>query len=301
MTENKKIGRKLFAHAAENGVFWMVILLGTLGFLSLFSAGRQAIRTGGGKVRAMAEGRSHKTPKGILPICSVENGCRQIALTFEAEGEGEGIHEILSLLDQHQVKASFFVTGAWARVHPDQVRGIAARGHDLGCLGRQERSSEAWSDQNQGGLKPSAFQQELAEARQCIGRITGREAELFRPEKGAFDDEQIVAVCGMGCYPVLWDVDSEDWKDYGAAVISAQVLEHPNLQAGSIIRFHCGAKYTPEALPEIMTELEAAGYELVPLSELVLQEQYRLDEDGRQETRQEKRQDRKPKERQEGK
>ena len=103
-----------FSHAAENGVFWMVILLGTLGFLSLFSAGSQAIQAGSGKIKALAEGRSHKTSQGLRPICSVDNGRQQAALTFDLFGleEGaEGILPIMDVLDREQVKATFFVSG----------------------------------------------------------------------------------------------------------------------------------------------------------------------------------------------
>lgn len=324
MGERDHSGSKFFSHAAENGIFWMAIFLGTIGFLSLFSAGRQAIQAGSGKVRALAEGRSHRTSEGLLPICSVDNGQRQAALTFEIERGTAGVEEILTILESNQVKASFFINEAWAQAYPDQVRKIAGGGHDLGCMRRPGASAESQSAQRerhsvqeerhsvqeernsdsgerysaQGELdsklekshsnlekqtsSSSHFQQELMEVRQCIRQITGREIQLFRPQPGAFDDDLIMTACGMGYYPVLWDVDSEDWRDYGAVQMTEQVLKDPALKDGSIIRFHCGARYTPEALTEIIRGLKEQGYELTPLSGLVLPEQYRLDERGRQ-------------------
>ncbi|MDO5351051.1 MAG: polysaccharide deacetylase family protein [Lachnospiraceae bacterium] len=284
-SEKGRKRKRLFSHAAENGIFWMVIFLGTLGVLSLFSAGRQAIQTGGGKVRALAEGRSHKTAEGFLPICSVDNGRRQAALTFEVGKGIDGVREILSILEANQVKASFFVNETWAKAYPQEVREMAGKGHDLGCLEGQGASAEISSHQNQPVSKVSLLQQELMEAGQCIFQITGQEMELFRPVSGSLDDDKIIAACGMGYYPVLWDVDSQDWKDYGAAQIVTQVLENPDLKDGSIVRFHCGVKYTPEALAEIITGFKEQGYDLVPLSEMVIQEKYHLDEEGRQEAR----------------
>lgn len=281
-TEKEPRGKRLFAHAAENGVFWMMIFLGTLGFLSLFSAGRQAIQTGGGKVMALAEGRSHRTSEGLRPICSVDNGCRQAALTFEAERGMDGLDEILRILDMNQVRAAFFVTEDWAQSYPEQVREIAGKGHDLGCLERQRAFAENAAGQGESVSEIALVQQELTDTRQCIRQITGQEIELFRPASGIFDDDKIIAACGMGYYPVLWDVDSQDWKDYGAAQLVTQVLENPKQKDGSIIRFHCGAKYTPNALNAIISGLKERGYDLVPLSELVIRRQYQLDENGRQ-------------------
>ena len=79
-----------------------------------------------------------------------------------------------------------------------------------------------------------------------------------------------------------WDCDSLDWKDYGVENIIKTVTEHKNLQNGSIILMHNGAKYTAEALPKIIECLRAKGYELVPISELIYRDNYHLDVTGRQ-------------------
>ena len=60
------------------------------------------------------------------------------------------------------------------------------------------------------------------------------------------------------------------------------VSEHKNLQNGSIILMHNGAKYTAEALPKVIEGLKAKGYEIVPISELIYKENYHLDVTGRQ-------------------
>ena len=60
------------------------------------------------------------------------------------------------------------------------------------------------------------------------------------------------------------------------------VTEHKNLQNGSIVLMHNGAKYTAEALPKIIEGLRAKGYALVPISELIYRDNYHLDVTGRQ-------------------
>lgn len=77
-------------------------------------------------------------------------------------------------------------------------------------------------------------------------------------------------------------MDSLDWKDYGVDSIVKTVTEHKNLQNGSIILMHNGAKYTAEALPRVIEGLKAKGYEIVPISELIYRENYHMDVTGRQ-------------------
>ena len=78
----------------------------------------------------------------------------------------------------------------------------------------------------------------------------------------------------------IWDVDSLDWKDLSAGEITRRVLG--GVSPGSIVLFHNAAKHTPEALPAIIEGLLADGYELIPISALILEGEYELDHTGRQ-------------------
>lgn len=60
------------------------------------------------------------------------------------------------------------------------------------------------------------------------------------------------------------------------------MLGHKNLQNGSIILFHNDAKYTPDALDSIIKGLKEMGYEIVPISELIIRDGYTIDVNGRQ-------------------
>lgn len=78
------------------------------------------------------------------------------------------------------------------------------------------------------------------------------------------------------------NVDSLDWKDYGVEAIIQTVCEHKHLGNGSIILMHNGAKYTADALDTVIKSLKSAGYELVPISELIMEENYKMNHEGRQ-------------------
>lgn len=105
---------------------------------------------------------------------------------------------------------------------------------------------------------------------------------LFRPPYGDYNDTLIKTANSIGYYPIQWDVDSLDWKDYGADAIVTRVLENEHLGNGSIILMHNGAKYTKDALPRVIEGLQEKGYEIVPISELIYRENFKMDHEGRQ-------------------
>lgn len=209
-----------------------------------------------------------------MPICSVETQERKIALTFDVSWGNKDIHKILDILETYQVRASFFVTGMWAQKYPEEAKAVQEKGHDLGNHSQDHR--------NMTGLSREEKAQEIRAAHQAVGELTGVQMELFRPPYGDYDDEVILEAESQGYHTVLWDVDSMDWKDYGRGHIVETVLGHEDLRNGSILRFHCGTKYTAEALPEVILGLQEQGYEIVPLSELIYRENYHMDVKGRQ-------------------
>ena len=78
------------------------------------------------------------------------------------------------------------------------------------------------------------------------------------------------------------NVDSLDWKKLGVEHEINQVLNHKHLGNGSIILFHNDAEYTPKALGTIIKGLKEKGFEIVPVSEIIIRENYHMDHEGRQ-------------------
>jgi peptidoglycan/xylan/chitin deacetylase (PgdA/CDA1 family) len=80
-------------------------------------------------------------------------------------------------------------------------------------------------------------------------------------------------------YCVQWDVDSLDWKDPTPEQITQNVLS--KIKNGSIILMHNGATNTPEALPSVIEGIQKAGYEIVPISQILLKCDYYTDVEGK--------------------
>lgn len=209
-----------------------------------------------------------------LPIYSVETEDKVVAITFDAAWGDEDLDEILEILDAHNCKAAFFVTGDWATRYPDAIKKIHNNGHDLGNHGANHKH-----------MTQLGREEMLAEIEGChtiIKTMTGTDMILFRAPYGDYNESVVLAAKSMDYYTIQWDVDSLDWKDYGVESIINTVCEHKSLQNGSIILLHNGSTYTCQALDSLLTGLEDQGYSFVPVSELIYKDNYQIDHTGRQ-------------------
>ena len=212
-----------------------------------------------------------------LPIYCVktdEAGGKKIALTFDAAWGNEDTKKILEILKKNNVKVTFFMTGGWVESYPEDVRAILADRHDLGNHSENHKNMSQISDAEK--------KEELMKVHEKVRELTGYEMFLFRPPYGDYDNAVIKVARECGYYPIQWDVDSLDWKDYGVDSIIKTVTGHKHLGSGSIILCHNGAKFTSEALDKLIQNLKDQGYTFVPLSELIYRDHYHLDHEGRQ-------------------
>lgn len=206
------------------------------------------------------------------PIYSVERGDNKIALTFDCAWGNSNTDAILSILEQANAKATFFVTGEFCDKYPDDVRKLAEAGHSV---------------QNHSDLHPHVkgmnINDLIADTRECsrkIKMLTGREPSLYRAPYGEYDDVVLTTVEGMGLKPIQWSADSIDWEDPDAATIKKRILS--KTESGSILLFHNDLPNTEEALPSLLTELLQKGFEFVKTEDLIYPDSYRIDGTGKQ-------------------
>lgn len=209
-----------------------------------------------------------------LPIYCVQTETPKVAISFDAAWGNEDTADLLSILDKYQVKTTFFMTGGWVESYPDDVKAIAEAGHDLG------NHSENHKQMSQ--ISSAECREEIQKVHDKVKALTGRDMTLFRPPYGDYNDTLIDTANELGYHVIQWDVDSLDWKDYGTDSIVSKVLEHEHLGNGSIILMHNGAKYTKDALADVISGLQEKGFEIVPVSRLIYKQNYEMDHEGRQ-------------------
>lgn len=207
----------------------------------------------------------------LLPIYCVKRDDQRVSLTFDAAWGNEDTQTLIDILGRYNVKATFFVVGDWVDKYPESVKALSEAGHEV--------MTHSDDHAHFSGLSASEIQKNLTVSCDKIEAVTGIRPSLFRCPYGEYDDHVIQKVNEMGMKTIQWDVDSLDWKDLSAVEILSRVKD--KTQSGSIILFHNAAKNTPDALPGVIEWLMSNGYSIVPVSELLLQEDYEMDHTGR--------------------
>jgi peptidoglycan/xylan/chitin deacetylase (PgdA/CDA1 family) len=189
-----------------------------------------------------------------------------VALTFDDGPNDPWTLRIADVLDQHGVKATFFVVGKNADAHPEVVRALVERGHLVGNHSYHHRKRDAIF-----GLRYS----ELGKAETSIARAADVCPALFRLPNGFHTPWQLHAVSGHQMRTIGWDVQPSDWKNPPADEIVKRVVD--SVRPGSIVLLHDGEdthqgvdrSATLDALPGIIESLQAEGYRFVRVDELL--------------------------------
>ena len=227
----------------------------------------------GGIYRTVSNGETVpvSTTNRSIPIYCVDTEEKKVSISFDAAWGNEQTQSLLDTLEKYNVKSTFFLVGDWVRNYPDDVKAIAAAGHDVG----NHSNTHPYMTQ----LDAAGITSELESCNKDIEELTGKKPTLFRPPYGDYDNKVVDTVNGSDMYCVQWDVDSLDWKNLSAEEMCSRVKN--NLKCGSIVLLHNGAENTPEALPMIIECIQEMGYEIVPISELLLKGEYATDSTGK--------------------
>jgi polysaccharide deacetylase family sporulation protein PdaB len=211
--------------------------------------------------------------KKELPIYSVYSEEKKIAISFDAAWGAEYTTTIMDILEERNIKTTFFLVGFWIDKYPERVKEIALRGHEIG--------NHSTTHPEMSKLSKTQIITEIETTQKKIEDLAGdRAVRLFRPPFGDYNDLLIQTCREMDFAVIQWDVDSLDWKELGVQPMVDRVIK--NVRNGSIVLFHNNAKYITEALPLILDHLLTEGYSIVPVSELIIKNNYRLDHTGRQ-------------------
>lgn len=208
-----------------------------------------------------------------LPIYYVDMKEKAAAITFDCAWGSSDIPEILQTLKKENIKATFFMVGLWAEKYPEIARMIAAEGHDI--------ANHGYSHLRMDTLDSDKISNEISKCSNKLSEITGTKVDLFRPPYGAYNNNVIKITNNLKHYPIQWNVDSLDWKPgISQQEILGRIMN--KIKPGSILLFHNDTPHTAKLLPTIITNLKNEGYSLIPVSKMIIKENYRIDSDGKQ-------------------
>jgi polysaccharide deacetylase family sporulation protein PdaB len=202
-----------------------------------------------------------------VPIYCVQTDQKRIAISFDAAWGADRTDEILGILEEYDVKTTFFLVSFWVERYPEVAALITAAGHEIG--------NHSATHPHMNSLSAEQIRFELQSTHDLIKETTGQEANLFRPPFGEYNNLVLDTVASLGYHTIQWSIDSLDWKPTTAADITQRVTS--KIAPGAIVLFHNNADHTPAALRPILDYCRQEGYEVVPISELLLKGDYYID------------------------
>ncbi len=206
----------------------------------------------------------------LLPIYSVDRNDNKISISFDCAYGAEYTEKLLDILDEYDVKCTFFCVQFWVDKYPEMVKEISKRGHEIGTHSKTHPKMSTLSE--------SKIEDELTSSVNAIEVLTGKKVEVFRAPFGDYNNKVISVASKLNLYTIQWDVDSIDWKDISAKQITERILK--KTKSGSIILCHNNGLHTAEALPYVLSNLKEKGYEFVTIGELIYKENYKINSFG---------------------
>lgn len=180
-----------------------------------------------------------------------------VALTFD-DGPAPGVTErIVEALLRHGAKATFFMVGEMVEKHPETARAVAEAGFEIG--------NHTYDHKNLKCLSAAEIKEELSKTAAAVKEATGMTVFAARAPGGNINER--VRALFEGFDVVGWTVDTKDWRDRDAEKLTEFIRRAP-LKDGDIILMHDIRPTTADAVDEILTILEARGFDLVTVSEL---------------------------------
>ncbi|RAZ85618.1 chitooligosaccharide deacetylase NodB [Mesorhizobium hawassense] len=154
-----------------------------------------------------------------------------VYLTFDDGPNPAFTSQILDVLAQHQVPATFFVIGAYAVGQPELIRRMVAEGH--------ETANHTMTHRDLSRCEPGEVKREVLEANRVIKRACPRASvRRFRAPYGNWTEEALAVLGAAGLTAVHWSVDPRDWSRPGVDAIVDSVLT--SVRPGAIILLHDG-------------------------------------------------------------
>ncbi|NQV18017.1 MAG: polysaccharide deacetylase family protein [Armatimonadetes bacterium] len=185
-----------------------------------------------------------------------------VALTFDDGPDPEYTIDILKILRNYNVQATFFITGKKAQEYPEIVRKLISNRQELGNHSYSHRSLI---------LKTMNYVKSEIEKTDEILKSFGIQGEiLFRPPYGRIDAISIMVFWKLQKKIILWDNGPKDFKCSSSDEIVNKVLK--KIKSGSIIVLHDGGgdrSNTVKAVEILIPELLKRGYLFKKVSELI--------------------------------
>ena len=185
---------------------------------------------------------------------------RRIALTLDDGPYKDTTDELLNILKKAKVRAAFFLSGSQIAKCPDLLLKIYSDGHEIG--------NHSYNHKPLTGLGLKEIVNELGLTQDIIRKHVGCYPKLFRPPYGDINLKVIMAALKCKLTTVHWTVDPRDYSLNKPSEVMEKLRE-THFRGGEIVLFHTDCYATLKALPDIIQNLNAQGFQLTNVSEII--------------------------------
>lgn len=195
-----------------------------------------------------------------------ENGIKDknIYLTFDAGYENGYMEEILNVLKDEKVPATFFLVGNYIEENPELVKRMTDEGHTVGnhTMHHPDMSSIA---------KKESFEAELKELEEIYAKTTGKEMKkLYRPPQGKYSEENLKQAHEMGYKTLFWSLAYVDWyEDKQPSREEALNKLNERIHPGAVVLLHSTSKTNCKILKELIQDWKKEGYNFCDIDKLL--------------------------------
>ncbi|WP_027410722.1 delta-lactam-biosynthetic de-N-acetylase [Anoxybacillus tepidamans] len=188
---------------------------------------------------------------------------KEIYLTFDNGYENGYTAQILDVLKQKRVPATFFVTGHYLKTAPDLVKRMVKEGHIVG--------NHSWHHPDLTQVSDERLRKELESVRKKTEELTGQKGMMYlRPPRGIFSERTMAIARELGYYHVFWSLAFVDWhtdQQKGWQYAYDQIMKQ--IHPGAILLLHTVSKDNADALAKVIDDLRKQGYTFKSLNDLM--------------------------------
>lgn len=139
------------------------------------------------------------TMQKLLPIYNVQTEEKKVAFTMNCAWNADDIDTILKILQDNQVKITFFMVGDWIEKYPEAAKKIHEAGHEI--------ASHSDTHPHVNNLSYEKNIEEIEKSNDRIEKVTGKRTKIYRAPYGEYNDTVIKAAQDKEYYTIQWDLD----------------------------------------------------------------------------------------------
>ena len=200
----------------------------------------------------------NKTEPTINPIYMGDTQEKAVAFMFNVDWGDEILPDLLEVLKEEKVKATFFISGKFAKKFPQLVSSIADNGHEIGNHG--------YSHPHPDKLNLEQNKKEITDTEQIFQDLQINSAKIFAPPYGEHGKSVLLAADSLGYKTIMWTLDTIDWQDPTPEVLLNRIL--PKADHGSLILMH-PKSCTLQALPRLINSLREQDFQFKKVTEII--------------------------------